>query len=436
MSTPTQPTKLFNRNYLLQWQGQTVSRFGNQAFTIALLFWIKHATGSAGLMGLIQMLSTLPAVFLGPIAGAFADRYSRWKVIIFMDLLRGVAVLVLAALMFVTPDATTPILIGFCLLSMLLSITSSFSNSAIQASIPDLVPANRVTSANSLGQLSVQLSVFLGQGLGGTLYRVLGAPLLVLFNGLSFLFAVFSEAFVVIPQVIPEQSKDVREQFRQFGRDILEGMRYVVKRHGLREAVIISSVLNFFTAPIIILLPFYIEDVLKVPSDWYGYLLAVTGIGSLFGYLIAGVLHLPGGLRGKLVLTMIVLEAVGYGLLGLIRSQWVALGLGFLGGFSAGYVTVNIMTSLQLTTPSEMRGRVFGLLATISGSLAPVAMGLAGIIADLLNQNIPLIYVSCGAIMTVTTLIAALNADFRRFLAFEAVDAPVPVAEEQVAPAG
>jgi MFS family permease len=84
-----------------------------------------------------------------------------------------------------------------------------------------------------------------------------------------------------------------------------------------------------------------------------------------------------------------------------------------------GYVNVNISTIVQTTTPSDLRGRVFGLLATISAALAPISMGLTGVVADLLGQNIPLIYSACGAIMIVLTLLIALNRAFRSFLVSE-----------------
>ena len=79
------------------------------------MFWIKHATGSASLMGLLMMVGALPLVFLGPIGGTYADRYSRRFVIIFGDVLRGIAILGFTSLVFLDPDATG-IIIGtlFC----------------------------------------------------------------------------------------------------------------------------------------------------------------------------------------------------------------------------------------------------------------------------------------------------------------------------------
>ena len=83
---------------------------------------------------------------------------------------------------------------------MLNATVSAFFGPANSASIPDLVPADRVNSANSLGQLSMQISVFLGQGLGGLLFRLLGAPVLFLVNAISFLYASASEVFVGYPR--------------------------------------------------------------------------------------------------------------------------------------------------------------------------------------------------------------------------------------------
>jgi DHA3 family macrolide efflux protein-like MFS transporter len=83
---------------------------------------------------------------------------------------------------------------------------------------------------------------------------------------------------------------------------------------------------------------------------------------------------------------------------------------------AVGLITVTITTLIQLSTPDQMRGRIFGVLAMISSSLAPIAMVLSGVVADLVDQNIPVIYISCGAILLILTTISVLNKDFRAFV--------------------
>jgi DHA3 family macrolide efflux protein-like MFS transporter len=429
-----QPTKLMNRNFFLLWQGQFVSRLGSQVVLIALAFWIKHTTDSATLIGLIQMLSSLPAVALGPIGGTFADRRSRRTIIILSDVLRGVAVLSLAGLMFVVPNATGTILVWLSSVLVFTSVVTSFFDPAISAAIPDLVPRSRITGANSLGQLSFQLSVFIGQGLGGTLFRLLGAPVLFIIDGVTYLFSAVSESFITIPQTMPQKGSHWREQFREFKQDTWEGFRYVWNKAGLRDLIFVSAVLTFFTMPVITLLPFYVEDFLKVKPDWYGFLLVAYGVGALVGYLLAGLVKLSGQTRGRWMMACILLQSAGYGLIGLIQDPSTALVLAVLGGATGGFFTVNITSVLQITTPGEIRGRVFGLLGTLSGSLAPIAMGLSGVTADLLGQNIPLIYVSCGVIMTVLSLAVFLNQNVRSYLAYEQEVEVPQIIESQAVP--
>ncbi len=429
----TQPTRLWNRNFFLLWQGQTISRLGAQAFAIAMLFWIKHATESATLMGMLLMLSNLPAVILGPIGGTYADRHSRRAIILVTEALNGIAVLILAGLMFLAPDATDAILVGLFIVSFFGAVVSSFFAPAMSAAVPDLVPQDKMNAANSLGQFSAQMAVFIGQGIGGTLFRLLGAPMLFLINGVTYLFSAGSVLFITIPQTMPENSGDWKDQIAVFKQDFVHGFRYVWSKGGLRELVLASAFLSFFTVPVIVLLPFYVEDILKVSVDWYGFLLAAYGVGSVIGYVLAGVIRLVGTTRSKVMVGVIIVESAGYGVLGLVSHPIAALALAFMGGCAGGYFSILLTTLLQITTPSQIRGRVFGLLSTIAGSLAPIAMGLTGVVADLTDHNIPLIYVSCGVIMGVLSILVSLNRKFRNYLAFEQESTPAQKIEAQIA---
>ena len=410
------PKKLFNRNFLIQWQGQSISRLGAQIFAITMLLWIQQTTDSATIMGLLYMLAAIPGIVLGPVGGTFADRYSRKKIIVFTNLIQGLAVLLLAVFVFRNKEATDAIVAGLFIVAILNGILNTFFGPAISAAIPDIVPKESVAAANSMGQASNQITLFVGQGLGGWLFQTIGAPILFLFNAFTFLYAAFSQTFVTIPQEIPDRVGDWREQFDEFYGDLKNGFRYIMKRPGLRDTVFISAIISFFVAPIAILLPFFVEDFLQVEIAWTGYILAVFGVGSFVGYIFAGAIRMQPKTRGRFLLVLIFAQAIGFFLFGFVTNPYIALIMGFLYGFAQGVILVSFTTILQITTSGEMRGRIFGILATISSSLAPIAMGLTGVVVDLIDQNIPAIFFGSGIIMIVITSIVSLDIHFRDFL--------------------
>ena len=414
-----EPTKLFNRNYALLFQGQLVSRLGTQIYAIAMILWIKDATDSATLVGLLLMVSAIPGVFLSPIGGAIADRFSRRKILVFSDLIRGLAMLVVAGVIYTMADSVDLLLALLFLVAILSGTVTAFFRPAIAAAIPDLVPKDRVVTANSMGQLSLQLSVFFGQGLGGMLFRLFGAPFLFLFNGISFLYAALSESFIKMPEVAPKEKMSVGESWHRFLSDLKEGFRYTWNRSGLRELVFISAIFNFFTMPAVVLLPFFVEDTLHASKDWYGVILVAFGIGAFLGYVVAGIFRLPGRTRMIVLLAFMVGQSAMYGIIGFAPTPFSVLPMALAGGFMGGYIAVNITTVLQLSTPSEVRGRVFGLLGMVAGSLTPIAMGLSGVIADAVDQNIPLIYAVSGGIMVILSVSVALLPQTRALLAYE-----------------
>jgi DHA3 family macrolide efflux protein-like MFS transporter len=411
-----QKAKLFNRDFFLLWQGQFVSQIGSQAFAIAMMFWIKHETGSASLMGLLMTVSMLPAVILGPVAGVVADRFSRKMIIVLSDIFRGIPVIFIALLIFWAPISGKAIIICLFLVTLILGILGAFFQPAIGAAIPDIVPKDRVASANSLNQSSRQISLFIGQALGGYLFVILGAPLLFLIDGITYLFSAFSESFIKIPQAIPGKSRRWADNFRQFNHDLKDGLRFTWNHTGLRALIITAAFVNFFATPIIILLPFYVEDFLHVRADWYGYILAGFGLGSLLGYAAAGVIRLPEKIKSRIFIIDFILMSACFPVFSLLKNAVAALLLMTLLGVLNGYFNINIITVLQLLIPGEIRGRVFGLFITLTAGLTPVSMGLSGIIADLVNQNIPLIYAVCGLITLLFALAMAFNRDFRQFL--------------------
>lgn len=408
--------RLMTPNLLLLWQGLTVSQLGNQAFGIAVIFWLKHTTGSASLMGLIAMLSGLPTVLLGPIAGAVADRFPRREILVVSDIVSGLATAYLGFAMATGSFSANGMLVVVAAVSLVLGITEAFYLPAFTAAVPDVVHEDKLNAANSVVQASVRGSELLGTAISGTLFRVLGAPVLMLFDAASFLYSAICECLTTIPRVKRESKGSTVSALRA---DTIEGLRYIWRQAGLRRLVFGSSILNALAMPVILLLPFYVEDTLKVKPDWYGFLVAAYGGGTLAGYLLAGALNLSGAARAKTMMLFMVIEGAGPAALAAIRNPGLALVVVFAAGVVGGFVSVGVTFVLQITTAQEMRGRVFGVLATIAGSISPLAMGVSGLIADLLGRNIPLMFLLCGGAIVAVALLLSGSGPFREYLATE-----------------
>lgn len=413
------PKRLFNRDFLLLWQGQFVSMLGAQAFSVAMIFWIKRQTDSATLLGLGMMSQWIPAILLGPFGGTLADRMSRRRIMILADVVRGIAAISLATLVLLVPERSGTILVGLLALSALMGACDAFFRPAISASIPDLVPEQEVTRANSVNRLALDISTFLGQGLGGVLFRVIGPGILFLVDGITYLFSAASEALIRLPPPPAPKKTGWREAGADFWRELKLGLRYVAGRKGLRYILFLAPLDSFFMIMIVVLLPFYVEDFLLVAPDWYGFLVAAFGGGSFLGSVAAGVTSLKGRRRTWAYLACAAGFSAAAIAFALARSPWVAMALIFAAGVMSGFNTIHAMSLAQLSSPSELRGRVLGLFETLGFSTMPLAAGLAGVVADLLDRNIPLVYFGCGVALLAVALVQAGKREVREFLAYE-----------------
>jgi DHA3 family macrolide efflux protein-like MFS transporter len=411
-------SKLFNKNFFLLFQGQLVSNIGNQIYNIAMMLWIKQTTGMAWLMGLMLMASRIPDIILGPIGGTFVDRLPRKKIIVLTDLLSGVVVALIAVLIIFFPGETNLLLPCIFIAAVLLGGFLSFLSPAVIASLPDLLCKKKLKAGNSLISASDEGSVFIGQALGGVLYTALGAALCFLINGASYLFSSATEMFITLPETHLKKGENKRKQ-KSFKEDLKQGFRYVWKNKGLRNSAFIVALQNFFIAPIVILLPFYVDSNLKSGPEWFGFLLSAYSFGNIVGYLLAGISTIPGRIRWRIILSSYVMIFIFLVLIGIVHVNLIALLCIFFAGLFCGFTDVHILTILQLITPVKMRGRLFGLLGTLSKILVPVGMGLSGIIADLLDKDIPSMFIGMGMTATVLSLLAFASKDLRRILSYE-----------------
>ena len=246
--------------------------------------WLVDSGERPTTVALLMASATLPAVLVGPFAGAFVDRGSRVRVIMRVDVARGVAMSALAAYIWGRAP-TSPRVLALCLVAMISGAGLAFFRPALSAALPDLVRDQALPAANSLFQLSVQGTAILGQAAGAVVYQRFGTLVVIAFNGATFLIAGAATRLVRLPPRHPEPIPASPVAPGSFFSETLEGIQYVLRRAGLRNFMMAASAFNFALMPVLVLLPFFAGRTLGAPASWYGFLLTAFSAGLISGYL-------------------------------------------------------------------------------------------------------------------------------------------------------
>ncbi|MGC9064210.1 MAG: MFS transporter [bacterium] len=378
--------KIWNRDLNFLLLGQSISRLGDSAHYIAIMWFILEKTGSSAIMGTLSAIAYIPSLALGPLAGIVADRYSRKKIIFFTDLIRGIIVSLLAFFFFTKGLTISEIFI----LTILLGTSSAFFNPCIPSAIPEMVDAKDLPRANSLFSIAGRVTDIIGPSIGGIVYKILSAGWLFAFNAISFFVSSIFTIFIKIPQNYKEGRINI------FG-DIKEVLKRVREDENLMTLGISAAILNLFYVPFFILLPAYIKNYLLLDASIYGFVLGAGGIGSLVGLLITSSISFSGDARYNLFRFSLMGQGISVGLLALPLNSIHLVSLFFIIDLLNIFVNIYINTALQLMVPSQERGRFFGLLGLFTGGLMPISMSLSGIIAEFVR--IPLIFTFCAIVI-------------------------------------
>ncbi|MFO8060870.1 MAG: MFS transporter [Bacillota bacterium] len=378
---------LFTRDFLLLWLGLSVSRLGDGAGFLAVMWWVQQETGSVMALSAVALAGSVPRMLLGPFAGVAADRYSRKSIIVWMDVVRGVVYLFLT-LMAWRGTLRMPYLLGALIVS---AGASQFFGPAVLSAVPQLVKSSHLERANSMNQMTSTIVSVAGTAFGGIVVALFGVPILLLINAASFLLSALSEVFIRLPSV--KESGGLT--WKGVVSDLKLGWGHVMQHRVLARVLQVSAALNFLFPPFFVLLPQFVAEDLSAGPETYGYLLSVLGAGSMAamitisatswiqrhtGLIIYGVM-----IQGVLLLTFALAPAQ------MLFLHYSSL---FVFGFLNAAINIFFITIIQRRTDPDHMGKVFGLLETIPTALQPLSQGLVAPLAMLIP--IRAVYAGCG----------------------------------------
>jgi MFS family permease len=370
--TQKDEAKLWNLNFFLLWQGKLVSIMGDIAYEIALGFWILAVTGSTALMGTLMAATLLPRVIISPFAGVWVDRSDRKWLIVFMDLIRGVFVVLVGIAAIIGIIQIWMVFVA----GIILGICGAFFGTAVSSSVPDIVPKSKLVKANSAFALVSTGTSVVGNSASGFLYQMLGAPLMFLLNGISYIISGFAEIFVKIPRI-----QHQKEEF-YFFEDLKSGFSFVWNYKGIKYLMFVAALLNFFAAMgIMLLLPLF-QRTQHLGPGRYGVLMGAFAGGAFLGFILTSVVNIKSSNRFLVFFWCGIVFSAMLVVIPIYLYFPMMLALSVISGITNAILNALLSSILQLTVPQDKRGKVFGLLETVSQGLVPLSFAVGGVLAE------------------------------------------------------
>jgi len=376
-----------SKNFRIFYAGQGLSLLGNWMQTVAMSWLVYRVTGSALLLGVTAGAQQLPILFLSPIAGVWADRVNRQRLLMLIQSLAFVQALTLALLTF-AEAVRVPHLIG---LALFLGIITAFETPTRQAFLLELIEHREdLPNAIALQSMLFQSTRFVGPSVAGLLLAAFGEAWCFLVNAFCYLVIIATYAVV---RVKPRKLLDTGIEW---WRELASGFAYAFGFTGTRRLLLLLTVLGFFTAPWSSLMPIFAAETFSGDSRTFGFLIGAVGLGAILGTFA---LAARSSVRGLGRVIAVATVTAGVALTGFSLSGTLWLSLTFLAIFGAGLVVTaaSINTILQTVAEEDKRARIISMYVMCFLGFAPIGNFTAGALAEAIGAHWTLL--ACGLVV-------------------------------------
>jgi MFS family permease len=342
--------------FVVLWSSETLSLIGDRLIMVALVTLVYDRTSLASAVGLLMLLKALPALALGNLAGAFADRWNRKWIMVIANLIQGL-------LVFWLPRSPGIVLIFVIYLAM--SMVNQFFVPARSATIPDLVAPEALLTANSLFAISIVAAMAIGPAIGTWITGRVSLNAAFYTDAATFLIPAIAVAFLAIPRQQRTAAKP------NLGSDLRAGFVFARSQPAVLAALTTISAAFLVIGTISVAGVVITRKILNVESSKFGVMMSAVGIGMLGGAIVSG------WLERRFTYIQLSVSGVVLMALGMMALPWssnLAMATMFAAMIGLGMIIVQVngQTLLQTIAP-EIRGRLMGISQTLTGSVTFLA---------------------------------------------------------------
>lgn len=386
--------------------GQGISLFGSQIVQMAIIWHVTLETSSGIWVTILTLASFLPQMLISPIAGVWADRYSRKKIMILSDAAIAVTTLLLALFMMSgdTGKAALPVII---IVSAIRSLGGGIHPPAVNAALPQIVPEDKLSRINGYNGTIQSIVQFVSPIAAGAIMSV-GPIYNILFIDVST--AIIGIGILAMLKIPKHQPASKTEKTSAFA-EMREGFRFTWNNRFLRKLFVTYGLYIFLCVPSGFLAALMIK---RTFGDNIMFLTVNEAVGFAGSVLAGLLLGVTGGFKNRVktfFLGMLVYGAASLGI-GFTNKFWLFAVLMFFIGLSIPAAQTSVFTLVQEKVEPSMMGRVFSLLNVMFSGFMPLGMAFFGPLADVVRIQTMVILCAVPIILLAMNLL--LSRDFYR----------------------
>jgi MFS family permease len=379
------------RNY---WLALFLSQLGTWMQAATQGWLVLELTGSAERLGLVTAFQFLPSLLFTLPAGVISDRYPRRTLLMLTQTMLAVLALGMALLIFTGLVRYEHVLV----FALLYGIANAIDLPVRQAYQVELAGRERYPGAIALNSFGFNTSRLLGPAIAGMAIAAVGMQTSYLINGLSFVPMLW-----LLRGIQPSETRNERGNLL---REAMEGIGFVLAEPLVRQVILLIGLTSLFGMNFQTIVPAYARLELGLSAQGYGFLMSAVGLGSLVASLIQAL-----AARAIPVRALIGAYVVGLALISLgleVDSRWTVL-LFAISGLGMITTMINCNTTVQMSVPDRLRGRVMSVYSLTLLGVAPLGGYLTGFLMDALGGR--------GAVMVMgaLTVLSALSLSLLRW---------------------
>ncbi|MDY4397898.1 MAG: MFS transporter [Eubacteriales bacterium] len=382
---------------------QCITLFGSTLVQMAIVWYVTIQTSSGVWVAAFTVCSYLPQFLISFVAGVWADRHSRKKLIIGADsLIALVTFLMVLAIPHITDK--TVVLGGLLVMSVIRSFGAGIQTPAVNAVIPQLVPEDQIMRFNGINATMQSVVQFAAPAAAGVLLTIntLSSTLIIdtatAIVGIGLLSAV----------IIPKQA--IQNKETSVFIDMKIGIKYTLSDKLIGKVLTVYGLFIFLCVPAGFLSQLFVS---RVYGETYWYLTAVE-LAGFIGMVAGGILmSIWGGFKSRVTTMSVGLIAFGSLAIGMGLSKQFALYLTLMIIYGVAITMVQTATTTLIQEKAEisMQGRVFGLLGAMYSGFLPVGMAIFGPMAD--EISLKWIMIGSGIALIALSIFVGTNKEMR-----------------------